>query len=245
MGHRLPADRKAWQPYLVMAILNNLIPFSLIVTGQKVVASGLASVLNATTPVFTLILAHYLTADDKLRANKLVGVIIGLAGVALLVGPEALTGQTSNLLGMFCLLGATVSYSFAGLWGRRLKDSPPLVTAASQLICSTAMLIPLAGFVDQPWQLPAPSAEVVIAMFLFASLSTALAYILFFRILAVSGASNVQLVTLLVPLTAIPLGIWWLGEMLLPRHLAGAFVIGASLLVIDGRLVRWLTRTKG
>ena len=243
-GQRLPTSLRSWLPFLVMAVLNNLIPFLLIVNGQKVVASGLASVLNATTPMFTLILAHWFFAEEKLHTNKLIGVIFGMVGVALLVGPEALIGRTSSVVGMMCLLAATLSYAFAGLWGRRLKASPPLVTAASQLVCSTLLLIPLASLVDQPWRLPMPSRDVVVAMIAFATLSTALAYILFFRILAASGASNVQLVTLLIPLTAIPLGTWWLGEQLLARHFAGALVIGLSLLVIDGRLYQWLTMTQ-
>jgi drug/metabolite transporter (DMT)-like permease len=220
MGHRLPTTLAQWQPFAVMSVLNNVIPFSLMVTGQQTVASGLVSVLNATTPLFSLLVAHALTTDEKLRTNKLAG-------------------------GMIMVLGAALSYGFSGLWGRRLKASPPLVTAASQLTCSTVMLIPLALLFDQPWRLPWPSTETLVALFGLASLSTALAYIIFFRIMAVSGPSNVMLVTLLVPLTAIPLGIWKLGEQLLLRHFAGALVIGLSLLVIDGRLYRWLTgRTK-
>jgi drug/metabolite transporter (DMT)-like permease len=245
MGHRLPTTLAQWQPFAVMSVLNNVIPFSLMVTGQQTVASGLVSVLNATTPLFSLLVAHALTTDEKLRTNKLAGVAMGIVGVGILVGPDALFGRTSQALGMIMVLGAALSYGFSGLWGRRLKASPPLVTAASQLTCSTVMLIPLALLFDQPWRLPWPSTETLVALFGLASLSTALAYIIFFRIMAVSGPSNVMLVTLLVPLTAIPLGIWKLGEQLLLRHFAGALVIGLSLLVIDGRLYRWLTgRTK-
>jgi drug/metabolite transporter (DMT)-like permease len=245
MGHRLPATWAQWQPFVVMSLLNNVIPFSLIVTGQQTVASGLVSVLNATTPLFSLLVAHALTTDEKLRANKLVGVAMGIAGVGILVGPDALFGRTSEALGMIMVLGAALSYGFSGLWGRRLKDSPPIVTAASQLISSTVLLIPLALLFDQPWRLPMPGTETLVALFALASLSTALAYIIFFRIMAVSGPSNVMLVTLLIPLTAIPLGIWKLGEQLLLRHFAGALLIGFSLLVIDGRLYRWLAgRTK-
>jgi drug/metabolite transporter (DMT)-like permease len=240
MGHRLPATLAQWQPFAVMSLLNNVIPFSLMVTGQQTVASGLVSVLNATTPLFSLLVAHALTTDEKLRANKLAGVAMGIAGVGLLVGPDALFGRTSQALGMIMVLGAALSYGFSGLWGRRLKASPPIVTAASQLTCSTVMLIPLALLFDQPWLLPMPRTETLVALFGLASLSTALAYIIFFRIMAVSGPSNVMLVTLLVPLTAIPLGIWKLGEQLLLRHFAGALVIGLSLLVIDGRLYHWL-----
>jgi drug/metabolite transporter (DMT)-like permease len=237
MGFRLPTSFSAWQPFFVMAILNNVIPFSLIVTGQKEIASGLASVLNATTPVFALIIAH-LFAGETLRANKLAGVILGIAGVAILVGPEALIGRPSSALGMLCLLGAAMSYGFSGLWGRRLRAHPPLVTAASQLCCSTLVLLPIAAVVEQPWTLPMPSSSTIVAVLALAALATSLAYVVFFRIMAVSGSTNVMLVTLLIPLFAIPMGTWWLGESLALRHFAGAAVIGLSLLVIDGRLLR-------
>jgi drug/metabolite transporter (DMT)-like permease len=242
LGHKLPATWTAWQPFIGMSLLNNVIPFSLMVTGQKTVASGLVAVLNATTPLFSLLVAHVLTSDEKLRANKLVGVAVGIIGVGVLVGPEALFGQASQALGMALVLGGALSYGFSGLWGRRLKASPPIVTAASQLISSTVLLIPLAALFEQPWTLAFPGTETIAALLGLASLSTALAYIIFFRIMAVSGSSNVMLVTLLIPLTAIPLGIWKLGEQLLLRHFAGALVIGLSLLIIDGRLLQWMKR---
>jgi drug/metabolite transporter (DMT)-like permease len=237
LGYRLPGTLAAWQPFLVMAILNNVVPFWLIVTGQKQIASGLASVINATTPVFTLIVAHVLADDEKLRANKLAGVLIGIAGVAVLVGPEAMFGRASSVLGMVCMLGAALSYAFSGLWGRRLRAHPPLVSAASQLTCSALMLLPLALAIDAPWTLTPPSPTAIGALVGLAALATALAYVVFFRILAVSGSNNVMLVTLLIPVFAIPLGAWRLGEMLLPRHFAGALIIAVSLLVIDGRLL--------
>lgn len=237
LGYRPPTRLADWRPFAVMAILNNVIPFSLIVAGQKEIASGLASVLNATTPVFTLIVAHLFAADEPLRANKFAGVVLGVAGVAVLVGPEAMFGRASSVVGMLCLLGAALAYAFSGLWGRRLRGSPPMVSAAAQLTCSTLMLLPLAFAVDTPWRLPPPSLETVAALVGLASLATALAYVVFFRILSVSGSNNVMLVTLLIPVVAIPLGAALLGETLLPRHFLGAGIIAASLLVIDGRLL--------
>jgi drug/metabolite transporter (DMT)-like permease len=239
LGHRMPSTWRQWQPFVVMSMLNNVIPFSLMVTGQQTVASGLVAVLNAATPMFTLLVA-YLLAGEKLAANKLGGVALGMAGVAILVGPEALLGRAAQEIGMLMIVVAALSYGFSGLWGRRLKSSPPIVTAASQLTSSTVALLPLALVIEKPWLLPFPGLETVAAVVALASLSTALAYIIFFRIMAVSGPSNVMLVTLLIPLTAIPLGIWKLGDVLLMRHFAGAAVIGLSLLVIDGRAYRWL-----
>ena len=172
-----------------------------------------------------------------MKANKLAGVLLGIAGVAVLVGPEAMFGRTSNVIGMVCLLGAACSYGFSGLWGRRLRAHPPLVTAAAQLTCSTAMLIPLALLVDESWALARPSAETVVAIVALAALSTALAYVVFFRIMAVSGSTNVMLVTLLIPAFAIPMGAWRLAETMQPRHFLGAAIIALSLLVIDGRIL--------
>ncbi|MEQ1611561.1 MAG: DMT family transporter, partial [Hyphomicrobiaceae bacterium] len=204
--------------------------------------SGLASVINATTPVFTLLVAHAMTADEKLKANKLAGVLIGIAGVVVLVGPEVVLGQASSVLGMLCMLGAALSYAFSGLWGRRLRGQPPLVSAASQLTCSTLILLPLTMAIDAPWTLVTPSPQAIGALIGLAALATSLAYVVFFRILAVSGSNNVMLVTLLIPVFAIPLGAWRLGEALLQRHFIGAAIIALSLLVIDGRLLSLMGR---
>lgn len=236
-GRRLPAVGAAWRPFIMMSILNNVIPFTLIVTGQKQIASGLASVLNATTPMFALLVTHFVGGEDTLRSNKLAGVLLGIGGVGVLVGPEAMFGRASSALGMLCMLGAALSYGFSALWGRRLRGEAPLVSAATQLVCSTIILLPIAALVDAPWTLPLPTAEVLGALVGLAALATSLAYVVFFRIVVVSGATNVMLVTLLIPVFAIPLGSWWLGESLQPRHFLGAAVIGLSLLVIDGRML--------
>lgn len=235
LGHRLPEKLAAWQPFFVMAVLNNVIPFTLITFGQREVASGLASVLNATTPLFTLLIAHWLTTDEKLKANKLTGVLMGIAGIAVLLGPEAILGRASSLFGMTLCVTACISYGFAGYWGRRLRRTPALVSAACQLLCSTLVLSVLAGLNERPWTLDWPSRPTLLAVIGLAALSTSLAYVIFFRILSVSGPTNVMLVTLLIPISGITFGIMLLDETLLWRHIAGALIIGAGLLVIDGR----------
>lgn len=235
LGVRFPKTLSAWQPFFGMAILNNVIPFTLITMGQREVASGLASTLNATTPLFTLIIAHALT-DEKLKANKLAGVVLGIVGIAVLLGPEAIFGRTSSLVGMLLCLGACVSYGFAGYWGQRLRETPAIVSACCQLLCSTLVLATLTSIVDRPWTLAWPSMRTVLALIGLAALSTAIAYVIFFRILAVSGSTNVMLVTLLIPVSGIAFGLLLLDETLLLRHVIGALVIAAGLLVIDGRL---------
>lgn len=235
MGLRLPDSAGAWGPFLVMSILNNVLPFSFITMGQKSVASGLASVLNATTPLFTLVIAH-LFADEKLKTNRLGGVVLGIFGVAILMGPDVLTPGAASIAGMLLCLAGSMSYGFAALWGRRLRGIHPLVAATCQLLCSTMILGVLAALVDQPWTLSWPSTRTVLALIGLAVLATSLAYVIFYRILSVSGPTNVMLVTLLLPITGIGLGVSVLGETLETRHIIGALVIASGLLVIDGRL---------
>lgn len=241
-GGSLPTTLSGWRPFLVMGLLNNVIPFSLILTGQTYIASGLASVLNATTPLFTvLVLATF--GDEKLIARRIVGVIIGLAGVVVLRGP-GIAQSENETIGMLLCLGGALSYGFSGLWGRRkLKGVPPLTSSTCQLIASSIVMALIASIVDQPWTLPMPSVAAWGALFGLAALATSLAYIVFFTILARSGATNVMLVTLLIPVTAIGLGVLILGEPLTLNEIAGALIIAASLLVIDGRVLGWLRRS--
>ena len=234
----LPRNKTAWRAFLCMGILNNVIPFSLIVWGQSHLASGLAAILNATTPLFTVAVAHVLTQDEKMTGSRLIGVIIGFIGVAVMIG-----GKSSFILGndivaqLACLAGA-LSYAFAGIYGRRFKlmGITPMVTATGQVTASSIVLLPLMLIIDQPWTLAPPSTGALAALFGLALLSTALAYIIYFRILSTAGATNLLLVTFLIPVTAIFLGISILGEHLEPRHLAGMILIGGGLAAIDGRL---------
>jgi drug/metabolite transporter (DMT)-like permease len=235
-GLRLPATAAGWWPFAVQAAINNVIPFTLMVYGQHRIAGGLAAVLNATTPLFTLVVARVF-AGEALTASKLAGVLLGIAGVGVLVGPEALGSNASSVVGMLCILGGTLSYAFSALWMRRLRHIPPLVTSAAQVTCSTAMLLPLAAAVDRFWLLPAPGWPAALAVLGLALLSTALAYILFFRINATAGPTNVMLVTLLIPVTATLLGVLILGETLTFQQIAGALIIASGLVAIDGRLL--------
>jgi drug/metabolite transporter (DMT)-like permease len=241
LGLALPTGLGAWRSYAALAILNNVIPFSLIFYGQTRIASGLASVLNATTPLFTLIVAR-LFAGEPLTMAKLGGILLGIAGVAILMGPDVLGANASSTMGMLCVLGAALSYGLSALWMRRLKETPPLVSAEAQLVCSTALLLPLAALADNFWALPIPSATAIAAVLGLAAFSTALAYIVFFRISATAGPTNVMLVTLLIPVTATGLGALVLGERLTLNQIAGALVIASGLIVIDGRFVGWLAR---
>lgn len=235
-----------WRTFFAMGLLNNLVPFGLIFWGQTQIASALAAILNATTPLFTLAVAHFLTRDERITPVKLAALIVGISGVAVLMGPDALTSG-HDLWGQIACLGAALSYAFAGIYGRRFKTMgiAPLDAAAGQLTASTMLILPIMLIVDRPWLLPSfPSATVWASLVGLALLSTALAYVLYFRILAAAGATNLLLVTFLIPPTAILLGTVFLGEHLLPRHLAGMALIGLSLAAIDGRLLRFLQPAK-
>ncbi|WFU77533.1 DMT family transporter [Bradyrhizobium sp. CIAT3101] len=234
-GISFPKGVRGWKPFFAIGLLNNVIPFSLIVIGQTFIPSGLASILNATTPLFT-VLVMAAAGEEALQARRVAGVALGLAGVVILRG-WGIETRTAQGFGILLCLGGALSYGFAALAARRLlKDSPPLGTATFQLMASTVMMAVVAGAAEQPWRLPIPGVLTWLAVLGLAALSTALAYIVFFQIIRRSGASNVMLVTLLIPVTAILLGWLVLGEPISAREIAGAVVIGSALLVIDGRV---------
>jgi drug/metabolite transporter (DMT)-like permease len=239
MGLRLPPGRMSWAALCGMALLNNVVPFCLLVWGQTRIASGLAAILNATTPLWTVIVAHALTPDEKMTGNRLAGVVLGLIGVVVLIGPEPLEGLTANLPAQVACLGGALSYAFAGVYGRRFQRMglAPMQTATGQVVASSLVLVPAALIVDRPWTLAMPDLAGWGAVIGLAALSTALGYVIYFRILASAGATNLLLVTFLIPISAIVLGALVLGERLAARDFYGLAVIGCGLLAIDGRLL--------
>lgn len=234
----VPWTVTTWAAFAGMGALNNLIPASLIAWSQQTIASGLASVLIATTPVFSILVAHCFTTDDRISANKAVGVALGVPGVAVLVGVDTLGGSLRTLPGILGCLGAALSYGFANVFGRRFKHLgiAPAVGAFGQLAATAAMVAPAALIFDQPWLLPPPSAAVWAAMIGLVLLSTALAYAIFFRLLGSAGTTSISLVTLLIPVSAIFLGTIILGERLSALQLAGMALIGLGLVAVDGRV---------
>ncbi|HYE00641.1 MAG TPA: DMT family transporter [Alphaproteobacteria bacterium] len=247
-GHALPRGRGVWRAFFAMGLLNNLLPFCLIVWGQTQIASGLAAILNATTPLFAVVLAHVLTPDERLTPARLGGVLCGIAGVAAMVGPAALAeGFGADIAAQLAVLAAALSYALAGLYGRRFRGLglAPLATAFGQVAATTAMMLPLVLLVDRPWTLPAPGPAALGAVLGLALLCTALAYVLYFRLLATAGATNLMLVTFLIPVSAILLGGLLLGERLAAQHLLGMALIGLGLAAIDGRLPAMLRRRLG
>ena len=236
-----------WSAFLVMGALNNVLPFTLIFWGQTAIASGLAAILNATTPLFIVVVAHFLTRDEKMTATKLAAVATGLGGVAVLIGPDVLRRTGAGIWGEIACLVAALSYAFAGVYGRRFKAMgiPPVEAAAGQVTASTLLILPIMLLIDKPWLVTSlPGITTWLALAGLALLSTALAYVLYFRILAASGATNLLLVTFLMPAMAILLGAAFLGERLQTRHFAGMALIGLGLAVIDGRMTKALFAAK-
>jgi drug/metabolite transporter (DMT)-like permease len=239
---QLPDFRKTWRNYFLMGLFNNVIPFSLIVWGESRVAPGLAAVLNATTPFFAVIVAHLSTQNEKLTWNRMAGAIVGLTGVAALVGFDAIKSLGNDLIFQIAIVGASLSYGICTIFGRRLTGSTPLVTAASQTAVSSIMLLPLMLLIDHPFSLNMPSMNTTLSLIALALLCTAIAYLIFFNIVKRAGMTNVTLVTFLVPVSAMLLGYLFLNEQISVRHFLGMAVIGIGLALIDGRIPGKLNR---
>lgn len=236
-GINLPTSAGIWGCYFVMGALNNAIPFSLLFWGQSQIGSGLASILNSTTAFFGVIVAGIFLADEKLSKNKIVGALFGIFGVTVIMGLDALQSFSLQNLAQIAILGATLSYAFAGVWGKKfLSGQPPIMNAFGMLLASTLLMAPVAFLVEG-----APSfslsTSVWVSLIGVAVLSTALAYLLYFQILRCAGSANLMLVTLLIPPIAVGLGFAFLGETLGNDALIGFGFIAIGLVITDGRLV--------
>lgn len=243
-GIRLPRDPRTWGQFAVLGIFNNAVPFTVFVWAQTHITAGLASILNATQPLFTVFLAQALTHDEKITPGRVAGAVVGIAGVAALIGADAAGGLDDNVIAEVACLGATLFYAYTAVFARRFSAMgiAPLAVATGQLTTGGLVMIPIALIIDQPWTLPMPSSAVIAAVLGQALLSTVLAYVIFFHLIARAGSTNAGLVTFLNPVTAIVLGALFLGQGLAPSHVAGMAVIALGLALIDGRPVAALRR---
>ena len=227
-----------WGQLLVLGVLNCVVPFGLFAWGETQISSGMAAMLNATTPLFAVLMAHVVTRAEKLTWLRAGGVGLGMCGVAVLVGPTAVAGARGHLLGDGACLAAAFTYAVAGQYARRLRGVPFLQVATGQLTAGALVLLPVAAVVDRFWALPMPGVGIWLSLAGIAVLCTALAYILFFRLMATAGPTNAMLVTFLLPISALLLGWLFLGEAVPARAFGGMALIGAGLALMDGRLFR-------
>ncbi|MEP6982284.1 MAG: DMT family transporter [Sphingomicrobium sp.] len=243
-GQGLGLPRGAWASIFLLALLNNAVPFALFGWGQTHIASGLASILNATTPIWGVVVAHFLTHDERMSPRKVAGVLLGFGGVAVMIGPSLLSSLGSSALAQLACVTASLSYALAAVWARRFRTMgvSPLSVTTGQLTAGAAMMLPVALLVDRPWTHAFPPLTAWGAIVALALLCTAFGYVLYFRLIETSGATNALLVTLLVPPVAILLGGLFLGEKLAPQDFAGLALIALGLAAIDGRLLSLLRR---
>ena len=238
-GERLGLPRQVWGSILLLALLNNALPFTLFGWGQTHIASGLAAILNATTPIWGVIVAHLLTRDERLNPRKVAGVLLGFGGVAMMIGPTLLANIGTDALAQLACITASLSYALAAVWARRFRrlGLSPMSVTTGQLTAGAAMMLPLAILIDQPWTQPLPPLGAWGAIAALALLCTAFGYVLYFRLIDSAGATNALLVTLLVPPIAILVAAVFLGERLAPQDFAGLSLIALGLAAIDGRLL--------
>jgi drug/metabolite transporter (DMT)-like permease len=239
-GGGIELPRQVWGAIVLLALLNNAIPFALFGWGQTHIASGLASILNATTPIWGVVVAHFLTRDERMSPRKIAGVLLGFGGVATMIGPSLLSNLGSSALAQLACVTASLSYALAAVWARRFKQMgiSPLSVTTGQLTSGALIMLPVSMIVDQPWAHSFPPASAWAAISALALFCTALGYVLYFRLIDHAGATNALLVTLLVPPIAIVLGSLFLGEQLAAQDFYGLGLIALGLAAIDGRLFR-------
>ena len=237
-----PRDTITWWNLTVMALLNNVVPFTLIFWGQIYISVGLASILNATSPLFGVLVAHVMTHDDRLSVGRVVGLVAGFAGVIVLIGPDLVTELGTNVLAELACLVASFCYALGAVVARRVRGTSPVVVATGQLAIATALLLPVVLLFDRPGSFLTASRTAIWAMVALALLSSALAYLIYFRVIARAGATNALIVTFLIPVSAILLGILLLNETMDARQIAGMAAIFIGVAAIDGRPARLLSR---
>jgi drug/metabolite transporter (DMT)-like permease len=237
-GEKLGLPASAWGSILLLALLNNALPFTLFGWGQTHIASGLASILNATTPIWGVVVAHFLTHDERMSPRKIAGVLLGFGGVATMIGPSLLSSLGANALAQLACVTASLSYALAAVWARRFRRQglSPMSVTTGQLTAGALMMLPLSMIVDKPWTHTFPPLTAIGAITALALFCTAFGYVLYFRLIATSGATNALLVTLLVPPVAILLGALFLNETLAPQDFLGLGLIALGLAAIDGRV---------
>lgn len=243
LGYRLPATWAEWRMFVAFSVINSTLPFVLVVWGQSQFSGGMAAVFNATAPLFGVFLAHLLTHDEKLSFNKVAGILVGIGGVAVLTGADLGQASGASVLARLALISAPLCYVLANIYARRrLGGYDPFVIATMQSVGGLPSALLLAIVVDQPWSLPMPSLAALAAVFGMGTLGMGLASLCHYTVLRRAGTTNALVVTLIMPLTPILLGGFFLGDRLSVTDMIGAGIIAAALLLIDGRILHALRR---
>ncbi len=245
LGQRLPAPGRRWTDFLVMSLFSGVVPYFLIAWGMQRIDSGLAAILNSMTPLSTVVLAHFFSTDERMTPGALFGIALGFAGVVVLVGPDALAGLGAQVRGQLSVVGGVSCFSVAIVYARRnLQEVPPLVSAAGMQVWSTLLLVPLMLTLDAPWALR-PGPYPLGALALLATVSTALPYLVYYRLLAIAGATRVVLVSYLIPLVGVFWGALLLGERLPWRALPALLLILGGIATVNGQWQPLLQRLRG
>jgi drug/metabolite transporter (DMT)-like permease len=210
-GLRMPTHRQAWRRFLFQACLNSVVPFTLIAWAERTVDAGLATILNSTSPIFTFLLTAAVTRHEPVTGRKLLGVVAGLAGVCLIVGVQAWHGLGEALAAQLAIVAATICYAGAAIFGRGFKGLDPMMPAAGSMLCGAALLIPASLVVDRPWTL-APSAASLLALLCLSTFSTALAFVIYFRLVQTLGSVGTTAQAYLRVPVGVAIGILFLGE---------------------------------
>jgi drug/metabolite transporter (DMT)-like permease len=241
-GRNLPRFGSVWKHFAVMGLVSNALPFVLFSWGEQYIDSALAAILNGATPLFTIVLAHFFTTDEDLTPNQGVGVLLGFAGLMVLMAPELAGGMQATSWGLLAMIVASFSYGVAIVYARRnLRGLPPLVAPAAQLSMATLYLVPLSLFVERPYTLAMPSWPAIGSLFTLAAFGTALAFVIYYRIMEQASATSLSMVTYMVPIVGTVLGVVVLNEQLGWNVYAGCALILLGVMIVNGvfRLVGW------
>ena len=235
-GLRLPRDLLAWRRFLTQALLNSVVPFTLIAWAERSVDAGLATILSSTSPIFVVLLSCFSASAERLPGLRLAGIAAGLAGTVLIVGAQAMTGFGEQLWAQLALVAASICYGGAALFGRSFKGLDPIMPAAGSLLCGALVLLPLSLMLDRPWTL-SPSAQSIQALIALSLVSTALAFVIYFRLIARLGAVATTSVAYLRVPTGVLIGMVFLGEALAPTAWAGLglVIVGVMAMTVPLR----------
>jgi drug/metabolite transporter (DMT)-like permease len=225
-GIRMPRDAATWRRFLFQACLNSVIPWTMIAWGERSLDAGLATILNSTSPIFTFFLTLAVTRHDALTFRKLLGVVAGMAGICLIVGVEALAGLGEQLVAQVVMVLAAICYAGAAIFGRGFEDLDPMAPAAGSLLAGAAILVPVSLVVDRPWTL-VPSKSSVLALLGLAVFSTAMALVIYFRLIQTLGSVGTTAQAYL----RVPIGVA-LGVLFLDERPSATAWIGLACVVI-------------